>query len=388
MEKDLISEKKEVLQEKAVELSRTFDNLLLSWATGTSKTLAAIKCMEDWWNDEHEKSPEKVYIVLKESNHKDNWIAEFKKWGYEEALDKVEFFCYASLKNYRNTRVGMIILDEVHALSEVREDHLGTIECDKLISLSATVQQTVKARLKAYKPGFYEWHISLNDAISQGLLPEPDMHTLRIPLDDEKQEFLYKANKKDEGELLTAKKYYQRLTNAAQYWDEQYMKQGKTWQYTKSMMLSLDRKRFLANLKTDWIARLLNYLEDKRLICFTGSIAQCNLLGGKEAVNSDVDSIDRRHLIASFNEREIDKLFAVGMLREGMNLEAIDAAIIGQLDRKPGSGEQMSGRAMRSLAPQIYVLAIQGTSDEGYLNTFLKGIDKKFIHEFPLENLK
>lgn len=385
-----ISDKKVLLQEEAVKLSRKHDNLLLSWATGTSKTLAAIKAYDSYLRTSLTFGTKNLacYVVLKETNHEDNWKAEFKKWGYEHLLPTIEFFCYASLKNYQNTKTGMIILDEVHALSEVRDEHLNTIKCEKIISLSATVPSHVKQRLKAYKPGFYEWHISLQKAIAEGFLPEPDMFILRIPLDNTEKKHLYIKNKKDKGELVTAREYYKRLERSINWWEQQYYQGGEGWKENRWMMAALKRKKMMAYLKTDAAKEMLKHLEKDRLICFTGSIEQCNELGSQEAIHSKISAPKRKALISQFNEREIDKLFAVGMLRESMNLEAINSALLVQLDNSKGSGEQMIGRALRSISPRVYFIVLKDTQDEIYLDKVLKGIDKKYIHEFTLPESK
>lgn len=359
-------------------MSEEHDHLLLSWATGTSKTLAAIKAYEYYLRGAHPNTH--CYIILKETNHEENWRREFAKWDKEHLLPLITFFCYASLHKYTETRASFIILDEVHALSEMREDKLGSIHCEKMVSLSATVGSEVKRRLKAIKP-FYEYHISLQDAIDQGLVPPPKIYINYIDLDTEAE--ILPWTKKDP-KLYTEKEYYKKLSKRIIYWENQYTRSAEGWQERKWMQSALERKKFMAEAKTFRAKEILSHLKEKRFICFTGSIWQCAELGGPLSIHSKIHKKDREKIINDFNEGRINELYAVGMLREGMNLEGIETAIIVQLDNQRGSAEQMIGRALRSIAPQIYIILCRDTKDEDYFGKATRGIDPQYIEEFIL----
>ena len=72
-------------------------------------------------------------------------------------------------------------------------------------------------------------------------------------------------------------------------------------------------------------------------------------------MNNDVND----ELIDCFNRLECDELFAVKMLREGVNLTQIEKGIITQLDSKIGSFFQMLGRCLRYEFPEMHLLVIQ-----------------------------
>ncbi len=368
---------KDEIQNEAIRLSEANRHLLLSWATGCSKSLAAIRCFEKYL----EGNPEgKAYLIVKETNHENNWREEFKKWGKEALLDKIEIFCYASLHKYEDKSIDFIILDEVHALSEARADSLKTIAWSRMISLSATVPTEVKNRMNVILP-FYEYHISFGKAIEIGLLPEPKLIIHRLELRSEGPKYEFKMTKKMSSKYVYANEYYKLLTQKVDQYENIYNETGAIWAKTRWMRVAGDRKKFLAKYKTDYANKIIQEftLESKRFICFSGSIDQSKLLGGPHAFNSEVNSIERQRMIIEFNELKINSLYAVGMLRESMNLESIDAALIVQLDNQQKSAVQMSGRAMRSLAPEIHFLIVNGTQDTIYLSKALKGIDKKYI---------
>lgn len=384
------SVEKEKIQEVASNLATRYDNILLSWATGTSKTKAVIRIIENYYQSYRVPgiSDPNFYIMLKETNHKQNWVDEFTKWGKEGLLIHITFFCYASLHKYMHDRVDMLILDECHALSEMREDYLKTIKCDKIISLSATVDKFVKERIKSYKPGFYEYHISLQNAIDKGILPQPTIKVVYIDLDEEEKKYEYpatkiaRAKKTYKPRMLTGKELYSNLQKKIDMWEGLKLEDNKQWAHNKWIQAMGKRKKIMATLKTDGLKRLLEILKDKRYICFTGSIDQCRDVGAEYAINSKIPLQRRKRLINAFNNGEIDHIYAVGMLRESMNLNNIEAGIIGQLDNQSGSFFQMAGRSMRAIAPEIYILILRGTKDEEYFDKATKGLSSQYFEDF------
>lgn len=152
-------------------------------------------------------------------------------------------------------------------------------------------------------------------------------------------------------------------------------------------MLGSERKRFLANLKTEIVKNLINKIKDKRYICFTGSIEQANYLSKNvNVIHSQVKDSDS--IINSFNNGNINHLYVVDMLREGQNLNNVEVGIIVQLDGEIGRFIQKSGRIMRAKNPEIFVLYFKNSRDEGYLENLKNEINKDYIRVINLENLK
>lgn len=99
------NQKKEKIQNRSVDLSKLHPFLVLEHATGTGKSLSAIRIIE--------KKPKAHWkIAIAETNHEQNWVEEFKKHGKLHLLKNVEFFCYASL--HKHTTSEYYIFDEFH----------------------------------------------------------------------------------------------------------------------------------------------------------------------------------------------------------------------------------------------------------------------------------
>ena len=67
------------------------------------------------------------------------------------------------------------------------------------------------------------------------------------------------------------------------------------------------------------------------------------------------------------------------MITEGMNLTAIEAGIIVQLDGKERLFIQKFGRSLRAEDPVTFIFYYKNTQDENYLKLALENIDEKYI---------
>lgn len=357
------------IQDLALEKFESNPFIILEWSTGIGKSLAAIKMIE--------KSKESWNIVLAETNHETNWINEFKKHGKENLLERITFFCYASL--HKHLSDDNYILDELHhGFSELRQQHIKEINFKKFIGLSATLSKKQKDIIKELFPKCTTFKISISEAIEWELLPEPTVYFVGVELDNKSK--LHKYNfTKDKSIMCTEQEMYNRISERIEYFKRKYFESNVEFDKIKWLRTANDRKKFLANCKTIYARMLLEHLSSKRLICFTNSINQSEILSKGLSIHSKISKKDREALIQSFNDGDIDKIFATGMLKEGMNLENIEAGIIIQLDNVERYFAQIHGRTLRSLYPEQYVLYVKNTQDETYVQTALENFNKDYV---------
>lgn len=394
-----MNEKKEKIQRQAVEIFAEEKAVALEWATGTGKTRAAILCMEYWL----ERSKTKWYIVCEEVQHINNWKEEFKTHGKENLLEHVEIFCYASLHKYRDTQANLI-LDEAHVASDLRVDILKSIKFEKIVILSATLPYERKVLIRTFVD-FVSFEITLKDSIDMKLLPEPRIYKVELALDNAGVKYVY-TYKRGYGQKpiemsctftefdavlskmrevrsfaihvrCTARQYYTMATRDMEDWRVQWKEHGSRYMLNNYLQKGSARKKFVADYKTPYVRHILGKIEGLRSICFCGSVKQADELGGTLAVHSEISGNEK--IVQSFNNHEINKIFAVKMLRSGVNLAGIQAGIITQLDSKSLSFVQMVGRVFRSDDPILYVLVAKGTNDERYFETCLEGFDTKYL---------
>lgn len=366
------NEKRAQIQAKALELFKMHDHILLTWATGCGKTLAALQCVSEGG---------RWLIVCKEINHINNWRRDIEKHELSHLYGNiVDIICYASLHKYVHMKGLNLVLDEVHGLSVLREMRVDEIEPVKIVSLSATVDNDIRTRLHAIKQ-FVEYNITTSDAIKEGILPEPKVYVAYVELDDVKKDYVAKMKKKEI--KLTARGYYEHITKSLDYWKNRWEERAEPWVYKKFLTGALERKRWIADYKTELAIEILTKIQNRRFICFTGSIEQCNKLGGDKVIHSKVTAKKRDTLINDLNSKRINHLFCVNMMKEGMNIEEMEAGMIVQLDGvNDRSFIQTLGRTLRGEKPEFFILVVKKTQDERYLRTALESFDKKYLKTY------
>lgn len=397
---------KQALQDEAVKLALSYKNLLLSWCTGCGKTFGFIQAQEAL-------KSKKTLIVVAEIAHIQGWRDEYYKHRKEYLLKSTTIICYASLHKQVHESYDLICLDEAHRITDTRADYLRTIEVSNVIALTATIGWDNLDILEGIWGRFYEFKVTLEQAIEWGIIPKPAIHLIPMKLDDlERTEIVWFSRGKRTqlgicqyparwGYLTNKKKYpnlhleirctplekYEYLSSQMNYLSRRYQNSMSEFDRIQWLRAGSDRKRFLTSLKTNMAHKYVSDLfeQKKRFICFCGSIDQANILGGKNVLHSKTD--DPQRVIDNFNSKKINSLFVVNMLQEGANLVDIDAGVIIQLDSIERSFIQKTGRTLRSkYHPEVYILYFENTRDEEYVRNSIQDINPEYINKLPYDN--
>jgi len=388
-----INVSREALSLKAVELSKTHKNLLLEFATGTGKTKTSLDIINNQGG--------KWLIVVAERAHLKNWMDDIIKHNYQHLLPSLKFVLYASLKKEAGNMYYGMVLDEVHnCVSDKRRESLKKILFNHAVLLTATITPSEKRLLELVMGTITAFKVSLIDAIDANILPTPKIHLHALTLDNVNPNHTFVMNRgtkgqrvsvscdyKDRFKIFTQYKHveltvrctglekYQYLCELVEYYKKVYMTSRQMGIYNRWLQTASVRKRFIADIKTPAVKEFITALPlSSRFICFTGSIAQSTALGGKKnIVHSKIK--EPQVVIDKFNSRDIDRIYAVGMLKEGVNLVDADGIIV-QLDSKSRSTIQRTGRSLRKQFPVIHIFYYKDTIDEQYLNTSLEEFDK------------
>ncbi len=394
---------REEAQAEALNLT-TNTNIILKWATGVGKSLGFILMQEAL-------NPKSTYIVVAERAHIKNWTDEYKKHGKEDLLKNTKIFCYASLSKYKNTEVDLICLDEGHHIvTELRLESLQEIKRKNIILLSATItSRDIDCLTESIGP-FVVTDLSLREAVESGILPEPIIYVIPLTLDsihnnhtiiftrgkadkhihircDYKDMWGYKKNKLKYPNLhltivATAAQKQMYMEKQVDYYRSLYFRSREEFAKNKWLLSGIERKRFLAECKTSEVDNLLKLIQDKRFVCFCGSIKQAReLSGGKNLVCSEVKN--SLQIIDDFNNEVISNIYVIDMLKEGSNLVKIQIGIMIQLDGNEGPFIQKSGRIMRAENPLIFLFYYKHTKDEDYLANVLKEVNPEHVRILP-----
>lgn len=400
---------REELNSQAIELLQTNNNIAIQAATGVGKSKIAIDlCYEI---AQRSLGPIKVLLVVAEVAHISNWKAEFIKWN--TPFGQFTIICYASIKKFRNTEWDAVIYDEAHHLgSELRLDVFSTISARYRIFLSATLKQSLIERLEWSCGPIASIRMGLQDAFNADILPEPKIKLIELTLDNtvynetiveewgkadkrktatcmysERRKYLRDKKKIPNGRLIihcTQQQKYDYICTQFEYYKQRYMYSRNEAIKNKWLQWGSKRKAYIGSLKTEVARKLLEGLKEKRLICFCTNIEQAEYLGKENAVHSKKKN--SQDIIQKFNDKEINSLYAVGMLQEGVNLSDIQVGVIIQLDGEERSFIQRFGRTLRADTPEQYIIYFRGTRDEQYLKNALENIDEKYIKKDEVHN--
>lgn len=416
------------LQNEAIATVLRDRNVIVNWGTGVGKSRVAIGVVDEL---ARRGEAARVLLLVAEISHKDNWYREFTEALGQEHTDYLwrgmSVECYASLPKYEWSSWDIVIADEAHHLrSENRTDTITTVAADYFLCLTATMScdgdaDDLLRMLEMSHGEFRQLDFGIQDAIDNDILKEPTIYAHFLCLDDFKirQEIVEKWGGKDRRVILDCdfedrKRYTDRLVypaaeltiratprQAYDYYTEK-IDCAKTIyktarsnaglvgdeenEYTEVLKTRIKhfgnlRKTVLGQSKTTFTKWLLEKrLEGMKYVCFCASVDQAKDLGGDYLICSENGS-GNAETIAAFNEDRSDRLFAVGMAKEGLNLKGIEAGVVVQLGGKERDFVQQIGRAFRSDNPIQHIVVIAGTRDEDYYENDLTIFKSKYIHK-------
>ena len=406
---------KQQLQEREFSVLKDKQRVILKWATGCGKSKMAIDLI-NYSIESFKDKPVKVLFLVAEKAHIKNWEEEFDKWQLRRDMISTDVACYASLKKYYQYDIyDIIVLDEAHHIfTDKRMEMLREMEApertpanQRVYLLSATLSSGKQDMAEEIFGKFTVSTITLKDAISQEILPDPRVYVIGMELDNIKKYQEIRIGDNPNAPVVKwedRKKYvykntpciiqcteYQKnqyLTEKMDYWKGRYELSKSEFMRTMWVNTGSVRKRFLGELKTGAVRTLINRISGKkRFVCFCASVNQANSLSKNTTISSKRPSKYNQLIIDAFNNKSIDQIYAVGMITEGMNLTDIEAGIIVQLDGKERLFVQKFGRSLRAEDPVAFIFYYKNTQDENYLKGALENIDSKYVRYININQL-
>ena len=387
---------KQKLQEREFQELKDKYRVALKWATGCGKSKMAIDLLNHAAGNYRKGM--KVLFVVAERAHINNWLHEIFKWKLNAYT---EVICYASLHHKKGETFDAIVFDEAHhAFTEKRMDIIKTIQSSYVYLLSATLPSSKIEEMEEIYGKFTTSTVTLKDAIKNDILPDPRIYVIELHLDDKKSDQEIAIGKPDRNAPIvrwedrnkyvfrntpciikcTQKQKYDFLTSRMEYWKSRYQMSHNEYQKNQWVSLGSQRKRFIGELKTDYVRNLIDtFPRKRRFVCFCATVAQANLLSEENTISSKRPSQLNQAIIDAFNKKKLSQIYAVGMITEGMNLTKIEAGIITQLDGKERLFIQKAGRVLRADDPVAYIFYYKNTQDEVYLKNALENIDEKYV---------
>ena len=386
--------REEIYQRCEREIDRT-KGVLLEAGTGSGKSSVAIHLLNHLNPD---NKPFTVLLLVAKTVHKFTWEEEFNKWGLNSET-AVCSECYESLKKHVGQSYDVIILDECHHVqSELRQELLDHVSFRYMIGLSATIPKKLKYRLMStYNLGLVQ--CSLQDAIEDGILPEPEIMLLPLQLQNYAKSETIEINPKKPGEiyydeyerLWAHKKNHHAILRCTpkqklQYMDNQIVIAKRVFEVQRTLYLKRrwlkmcgDRLKFLAECKNELVKKLLDKISDKRVLTFCTSIEQTEILG-KNCIHSKNKNADA--VLEKFNQGKLNHITACQILNEGVNLKNCQFGIFANINASSIIKVQRVGRILRHDHPVVIIPYYKDSREEEIVEEWIGEYDEKLIHEY------
>lgn len=277
------------------------------------------------------KPKDKVIIVYPETNIKNSWVNDIKKWKFKSKNIK-----YSTSKSFKKIKdpCDILVIDEIHTLSENQitdiVKYINTHNIKKVLGLSGTISEDTRINLESRLKLKIIVNYPIEQAIEDGVITDYRITVLTTPLSTDRN---IKVKWKG-GEFFTSEKQsFDRLT----------YKIGDLSTPAKSLkMLRLTRMAIIkkSQAKIKLTKNVLAKLNSERVLVFTGLTDVADSLGIASYHSKNENDTTRLNFING----KIDKLAIVNKLNTGTTFNKLNTAIINFFD---SNAENMAQKISR-----------------------------------------
>lgn len=370
----VIAIKSAIQREAFIDLkTNNFWGLVIA-ATGIGKSKIAIDVAEYITN---QKKDARILIVVPTEKLRDeNWKEEFKKWKLTRMYNEnIERSCYASISKLEGQTYDLVIMDEVHNITEANSLFFSQNTITRCVGLTATYPEDVLKRKILNDLNLkVSYSISLDMAVKLRLVAPYKITVVECRLDGNTKNC--PGGTKEKPFMTTEVATYNYLTGVIRKLMFDKSKKAQT------KFAILRRMRFIYDLKSKTEAAkfiLKNFIneEQDRTLIFCGGIAQAEQLC-KDTFHSKTN--DKSFI--KFKKGQINTMSCVNSVNEGHNIHNVDNALVAQLNSNELHIIQRIGRTLRyrkGHEANIIILMVMDTVDEKWTKEALSSLDQSKI---------
>jgi superfamily II DNA or RNA helicase len=311
--------------------------------------------------------PKSILIAYPDNKIKESWQADFEELEFDDSI--VTYTTHLSLKKYADEKFDVVIIDEIHLLSEAQIEvckDLFSIN-EQVLGLTGTLsswtERTLEEELNLHVIATYP----IEKAIEEGVIVDYEIHVIRVPLDNTVMQD-YKGKKK------TEKKQFEALT-----WVINKLQNSGS----DTMFMRLARMRLIQSslAKCNATKRLLAAHKDERVLVFCGVTKIADSLG----IPSYHSKSTEKQLFEDFAEGKGNHLAVVKIGNTGVTYKPLDKVIINYFDSNAENLAQKINRcmAMEYNTPDkkahIYIVSTTEPTELKWLKKALEFFDETKI---------
>jgi len=311
--------------------------------------------------------PKSILIAYPDNKIKDSWKTDFEKRGFDDS--GVTYTTHLSLKKHTENLYDLVVIDEIHLLSEAQiEAAAELLEINiNVLGLTGTMttwtERTLEEELDLPVVATY----SIEKAIEEGVIVDYEITVVRVPLDNKR-----KNNYK--GKLRTEKAQF----DAYGYVINSLEAQGKS-----TMFLRLARMRVIQNsiAKMEKTRELLKKHKDERVLVFCGVTKIADQLG----IPSYHSKKEEKKIFDDFVSGKGNHLAVVKIGNTGVTYKPLNRVIINYFDSNAENLAQKINRCMAmeynnpEKKAQIYIVCSNEDVEAKWLKKALEFFEKSKI---------
>jgi hypothetical protein len=311
--------------------------------------------------------PKTILIAYPDNKIKESWQADFEELGFNDSI--VTYTTHLSLKKYAEQSFDVVIIDEIHLLSEAQiEVCKDLFDVNGQIlgltgTLSSWTEKTLKEELNLHVIATYP----IEKAIEEGVIVDYEIHIIKVPLDNITM-LEYKGKQK------TEKKQFDALT-----WVINKLQNSGS----DTMFMRLARMRLiqLSLAKVKATKKLLEKYADERVLVFCGVTKIADSLG----IPSYHSKSTQKQLFEDFAEGKGNHLAVVKIGNSGITYKPLSKVIINYFDSNAENLTQKINRCMSmeyntpDKKAHIYIITTNEPTELKWLQSALSFFDKNKI---------
>jgi len=311
--------------------------------------------------------PESILIAYPDNKIKESWQTDFEDLGYDDSI--VTYTTHLSLKKYAELSFDVVIIDEIHLLSEAQIEVCKDLfdVNGQILGLTGTLSSWTERKLEEELDLHVIAHYPIEKAIEEGVIVDYEIHVIRVPLDNT----VYNDYK---GKLKTEKKHYDGIS-----WVINKLQNSGT----DTMFLRLARMRLIQSSLAKSIATkaLLAAHKNERVLVFCGTTAVADNLG----IPSYHNKSKEKEIFEDFAEGKGNHLAVVKIGNTGVTYKPLDKVIINYFDSNAENLAQKINRcmAMEYNTPDkkahIYIVSTNELVELKWLSKALEFFDENKI---------
>ena len=312
-------------------------------------------------------NPKTILIAYPDNKIKDSWKTDFEKRGYDDS--GVTYTTHLSLKKYTENMYDLVVIDEIHLLSEAQiEAAKELLEINlNVLGLTGTLSGSTERTLEEELDLHVIAHYSIDQAIREGVIVDYEITVVKVPLDNTRKQ-KYKTGEKTEKKQFDA---YGWVIDSLE-------RQGKA-----TMFLRLARMRIIQNsiAKMEKTRELLKKHKEERILVFCGVTKIADALG----IPSYHSKKEEKSIFDNFVNGKGKHLAVVKIGNTGVTYKPLNRVIINYFD---SNGENLAQKINRCMAMEydnpdkkalIYIVSSDEPVELKWLNKALEFFDKDKI---------